>query len=201
MPGIKNICRIKIVLFRVENLNMNIVYFGAEKYYRLAFDYFHYENNPKLAYKYINQALKDNKNHFKSLMLKGEILLGKRNFEGALKNFKKACKINPENPAGFFFEAKTYNLLDEYKKALEIIDKILNGKIRNAEFLSECYRLKIDILMNLNQYKKAEKILKNLNNKLTSSDIYDLEENFYKTVENKKYFENNTENRILHINF
>ncbi len=91
--------------------------------------------------------------------------------------------------------------MDEYKKALEIIDKILNGKIRNAEFLSECYRLKIDILMNLNQYKKAEKILKNLNNKLTSSDIYDLEENFYKTVENKKYFENNTENRILHINF
>ncbi len=180
---------------------MNIVYFEAEKYYRFAFDYFHYENNLKLAYKYINKALKSSKNHFKSLMLKGEILLEKRNIERALKNFKKANKINPENPAGLFFEAKAYNLLDEYKKALDIVDEILNKKINNAEFLSECYRLKIDILMNLNQYGKAEKILKNLNNKLTSTDIYDLEENFYKTVENKKYFEQNTKNRILHINF
>jgi len=55
--------------------------------------------------------------------------------------------------------------------------------------------------MNLNQYKKAEKILKTLNNKLSSDDIFDLEENFYKTIENKKYFEQNTQNRILHVNF
>ncbi len=55
--------------------------------------------------------------------------------------------------------------------------------------------------MNLNQYSKAEKILKTLNNKLKSDDIFDIEENFYKTVENKKYFEQNTNNRILHINF
>lgn len=180
---------------------MNIIYFEAEKYYRFAFDCFHYENNLKLAYKHINQALKNNRNHFKSLMLKGEILLEKRDFEEALKYFQKAGKINPENFAPIYFEAKAYNLLDEYKKGLACLDKIPEKEIKNIEFLSECYRLKIDILMNLNQYGKAEKILKNLNNKLISADIYDLEENFYKTVENKKYFENNTENRILHINF
>ena len=44
---------------------MNIVYFNAEKFYRLAFDYFHYENNLDLAQKYINKALKSNKNHIK----------------------------------------------------------------------------------------------------------------------------------------
>ena len=92
-------------------------------------------------------------------------------------------------------------MLDEYKKGLEILDKVLIRQELNAEFLSECYKLKIDILMNLNQYKKAEKILKTLNNKLSSDDIFDLEENFYKTIENKKYFEQNTQNRILHVNF
>ena len=69
---------------------MNIVYFEAEKYYRLAFDYFHYEDNQKLALKYINIALKNNKNHLKSLILKGEILLKKREANRALKIFSKA---------------------------------------------------------------------------------------------------------------
>ncbi len=44
---------------------MNVVHFIAEKYYRLAFDYFHYENNIQLAQKYINLALKDDKSHIK----------------------------------------------------------------------------------------------------------------------------------------
>lgn len=180
---------------------MSIVYFDAEKYYRLAFDYFHYENDLALAQKYINTALKNNKNHIKSLILKGEICLQKRNMKQALKIFLKAEKLNPDNSLCIFYKAKAYNLLDEYKKGLEAIDKLLNRQKINPEFLSECYKLKIDILMNLNQYKKAEKILKNLNKKLLSDDIYDLEENFYRTVENKRYFEQNTGNRILHINF
>ena len=180
---------------------MNVVHFIAEKYYRLAFDYFHYENNIQLAQKYINLALKDDKSHIKSLMLKGEILLRKRNMQSALKTFLKIQKLDPNNLLNAFYLAKTYNLIDEYKTGLSILDKILKSKTQNIEFLSECYRLKIDILMNLNQYSKAEKILKTLNNKLKSDDIFDIEENFYKTVENKKYYEQNTNNRILHINF
>ena len=72
---------------------MNVVHFIAEKYYRLAFDYFHYENNIQLAQKYINLALKDDKSHIKSLMLKGEILLRKRNMQSALKTFLKIQKL------------------------------------------------------------------------------------------------------------
>ncbi len=179
---------------------MDIVYFEAEKYYRFAFDYFHYEHDLKLAYKYINLALKSDKKHLKSLLLKGEILLEKRKIEQALKTFQKTEKLYPDNPLCIFFEAKTYNLLDEYKKGLFLLNKIINKQNQNNKFLSECYKLQIDILMNLNRYNKAEKILKTLNNKLSSNDIYDLEENFYKTVENKKYFAQNT-GRILHINF
>lgn len=180
---------------------MSIVYFEAEKYYRLAFDYFHYENNLTLAQRYINIALKNNKNHLNSLILKGEICLKKRKPEQALKIFLKAEKLNPDNLLCIFYTAKAYNLLDEYKKGLEALDRILNKQKINPEFLSECYKLEIDILMNLNQYGKAEKILKNLNKRLPSDDIYDLEENFYRTVENKRYFEQNTNNRILHVNF
>lgn len=124
---------------------MNVVYFEAEKYYRLAFDYFHYENNLHLAYKYINLALKNNRHHLKSLLLKGEILLKKREMNYALKIFAKAEKLSPDNPLCIFFTAKIYNLLDEYKKGLEILDKVLIRQELNAEFLSECYKLKIDI--------------------------------------------------------
>jgi len=180
---------------------MNVLYFEAEKYYRLAFDYFHYDNNLNLAQKYVNKALKSDKNHLKALMLKGEILLNKGKIQYALKMFLKAQKLNPNDSLSVFYTAKAYNLAGEYKKGLGVLDKILKKQINNAEFLSDCYELKINILMNLNQYKKAEKILKTLNNKLTSDDIFDLEENFYRMVETKRYFEQNTDNRILHVNF
>ena len=75
---------------------MNIVYFNAEKFYRLAFEYFHYENNLDLAQKYINKALKSNKNHIKSILLKGEICLVKNNLKEASKYIKMSADLGCE---------------------------------------------------------------------------------------------------------
>lgn len=180
---------------------MNAVCFNAEKFYRLADDCFQYESNLKLAKKYVNIALKNDPEHFKSLVLKGRILLFEKNPKSALKILLKASKIHPNDVYCMFYLANAYSALEKYDLSIEYLDKILTRNIFDKEFLSECYKLKINILINLNQYKKAENILKTLNYTLFSNDVFYLEENFYKTLQNKKILENSINERILHVNF
>lgn len=180
---------------------MNFVCFNAEKFYRLAYDYFHYESDVKNAKKYVNKALKNDPVHFKSLLLKGQIFLFEKRVKSALKMFLKALNIRPNDACCMFYLANAYYALEKYNLSLEYLDKILTQNISNKEFLSECYKLKINILINLNRYKKAENILKTLNYRLFSNDIFYLEENFYKTLRNKKNPHNGTDERILHVNF
>lgn len=134
---------------------MNVVYFNAEKFYRLAYDYLNYENNLKQAEKYINLALKDDRRHFKSIILKGKIFLAKNNIKGALKLFFKAYKMNPEDFSCLFSLAKAYNFENKNKIALEFLEKISPEKISDGDFLTEYYDLKINILETINQYKRV----------------------------------------------
>lgn len=200
-PKIKNVCRIKLYDFWGRKIKMNTVCFNAEKFYRIACDYFHYESNVKQAKKYVNLALKNAPYHLKSLILKGEIFLSEKKTKSALNIFKKALKISPNDTFCILWLAKTYNALQKQDISLHYLDKILAQNILDKEFLSECYKLKINILINLNQYKKAENILKTLNYSLYSNDIFHLEENFYKTLQNKKSPETKEQRRILHVNF
>lgn len=200
-PKIKNVCRIKLYNFWGRKIKMNAVCFNAEKYYRIAYDYFQYENNTTQAKKYINLALKNAPIHFKSLILKGQIYLFEKKSENALKTLNKALKISPKNAECMFYLAKAYSNAQQYSVSLDYLDKIFIQNISDKEFLSECYKLKINILINLNQYKKAKSILKTLNYSLYSNDIFSLEENFYKTIQNKKSLKNNSQKRILHVNF
>lgn len=133
---------------------MNIVYFNAEKFYRLAYDYLNYENNLKQAEKYINMALKCDRRHFKSIVLKGKIFLAKNNIKSALKLFFKAYKMNPEDFSCLFSLAKAYNFENKNKTALEFLKKISPEKISDGDFLTEYYDLKINILETINQYKR-----------------------------------------------
>lgn len=180
---------------------MNVVCFNAEKYYRIAYDYFQYESNAKKAKKYVNIALKHAPNDPKCLILKGQIYLLEKNPKSALQIFKRVLKISQNDTKCMFYLAKAYSAIYEYNTALDYLDKILVQNVADKEFLSECYNLKINILINLNQYKKAENILKTLNYSLYSNDVFCLEENFYKTVQSKKSPETNEKKRILHVNF
>lgn len=180
---------------------MNIVYFNAEKFYRLAYDYFRYENNPKMALKYVNSALKCHPGHNKSIILKGQIFLIQNKIKNALNLLLKYYSICPDDIHCLFYIANAYYKDNKPNLALEYLDKILSKNLQDKEFLSECYNLKLNILINLNQYKKAEKLLKTLNYNLFSNDVFDLKENFYKTIQTRKNPGNHSNERILHINF
>ena len=180
---------------------MNVICFNAEKLYRLSYDYFHYEGNIKLAEACINKALKYDKKQVKGLLLKGNILMSKDDIKGAIAILKKALKEDAKNKECLYLMAKAYSLNGMHQAAIDILDKIFIFQISDMEFLSDCYELKINILMELQKYKKAEQILKSLNNKLLSQDIFYLKENFYKIIQNNAYFARKNNNRILHVNF
>lgn len=180
---------------------MNVVCFNAEKFYRIACDYFQYEKNLKFAKKYINLALRNNPNHLKSLILKGRIFISENKIQSAIKILLSALKINENDTDCLYYLAYAYNSDKKTNLAIKYLDKIFNINPLDKDFLSDCYKLKINILVNLKQYKKAENILKTLNYSLYSNDIFLLEESFYKTIQSKKIPENRFERRILHINF
>lgn len=137
---------------------MNVVYFNAEKFYRLAYDYFNYENNLDLAEKCIRMALKADKNHSKSIILKGEILLAKNNTEKALRLFSKALKISPNNTFCLFMIAKAYSLNGQNGLALKTLEKVFIKNFDDNDLLSECYNLKTDIIAGAKKHKKVLRI-------------------------------------------
>lgn len=188
---------------------MNVVYFNAEKFYRLAYDYLNYEDNPAMAEKWVNLALENDKSHIKSKVLKGEILLKRGNIKQALKIFFEILKSGYNNNGCVFGEcllniAKAYCEEKKLRLSLKYLEKIFVNKFNenfDDEFLSKCYSLKVKILIGLNQYKKAEQILKMLENLLPYDEICNLDENLYKTVHHGDFQRSDKENRILHINF
>ncbi len=180
---------------------MNIIYFNAEKLYRLSYDYFYYENNFRLAEKYANAALKYDKRHIKTMLLKANILLAKDDTDGAVRILQKALKFDSKNSQCLYLFAKAYSIKAEYQSAIKMLDNIFKLEIKDTDFLSDCYELKISVLIALKKYKMAERILKTLNNRLSTDDIFYLEENFYKTVQNISYVNKDINKRILHVNF
>jgi len=180
---------------------MNAVCFNAEKFYRFAFDYFNYESNIDLAKKCLKVALKNDKNHLKSLVLRGQIAYEENKLKGAKEWFFKALRVNGDEVNSLYFLSKIYFEENKQEKALEYLNKIFEQKYIESELLSNCYKLKIGILISINRYTQAEKLLKTLKYRLLSYDIYELEETFYKTVENISSYKKHNQDRILHINF
>lgn len=188
---------------------MDTVCFNAEKFYRIAFDYFFYESNIPLAKKYINRALKFDKNHFKSLLLKGQAFLVENKIKLSEKYLLKAHNLNPEDEKCLSYLAVIHDLKEDYKEALKYINKVFDKEIEDKEFLGECYRLKISLLINLNEFDKAESTFKTLNYKLYSDDVFHIGETFRgllngraaESFKQEKLGTRKNKGRILHINF
>lgn len=133
---------------------MNVVYFNAEKFYRLAYDYFNYENNAELAEKYADMALKIDRGHIKAIILKGEIFLYRNNIKEALETFFGAIKTAPDNVFCLLDIAKAYKKEGNYDLALKYLNKIFVNNIKDFELFDEYQTLKTDILSGSKVYKK-----------------------------------------------
>lgn len=77
---------------------------------------------------------------------------------GAIKNFIRAIQINPDNPEAILQLGISHELCEEYELALMIYQKL----IENSNGYLKAYDHKSSLLMKLNKYKEASKLLHNI---------------------------------------
>lgn len=134
---------------------MNVVYFNAEKFYRLAYDYLHYEDDLNLAEKWVKLALENDSRHIKSKILTGEILLKRNETKRALEILLEIDKNFPLNPGCILNIAKAYTQIGNYRLALKYLDRVFVKKINyDEDILNECFDLRAGILSGIRRYQK-----------------------------------------------
>lgn len=157
----------------------------AEVLFREAEDCFYYFYKSKAALKKLDLALQYYPYHFKSLMLKGDILFSEGNYDEALKLYAKATEVRNNNPRLYASVANCLNELHFYHDARLFCDKALN-LIQNCDddFFSSVYELKIKIEMNLRHFDEVRNLL-NLHIVKEHENLSVLKHILSKTLENK----------------
>jgi len=90
-------------------------------------------SNYKIALKHANKAIKKDLNFIDAYIAKGQIITshkhGNKWFTEALKPFKKALSLEPENEKALFYLADCYDKAEKYEQALEYYSKTsaING--------------------------------------------------------------------------
>lgn len=157
----------------------------SERLFREAEDYFFFFYKIKAALKKLDMALEYYPNHFKSLMLKGDILFSEGNCDEALKLYIRAFELRPENPKTVGSVANCLNELRFYTDAKIFCDKALNlSRHENEDLYSSLYELKIKIYMNLKEYTKVKNLL-NTRTVNTNENLIVLKKIILKTLNSK----------------
>ncbi len=132
----------------------------SEVLFRSAEDCFFYFGKTKAALKKLDKALEYYPNHFKSLMLKGDIMFSEGNYDDSLKLYIKALELRPENPRVSGSVANCLNELKFYTDAKMFCDKAINlSRYKNEDLYSSLCELKIKILMNLKEYDNIKNLM------------------------------------------
>ena len=155
----------------------------SEMLFREAEDCFYYFCKTKSALKKLNQALEYYPYHFKSLMLKGDIMFSEGNYDEALKLYANASEVRENDFRVSGSIANCLNELKFYSDARLFCDKALSLSA-NEELYSSAFELKIKIEMNLRNYEEVRNLL---NTKIvnTHENLTVLKHVLSETLENK----------------
>lgn len=157
----------------------------SEILFREAEDCYFYFMKIKSALKKLTAALNYYPYHFKSLMLKGDILFGEGKYDEALKLYARAYEIHPNDFKVLGSVANCLNELKFYTDAEVFCNKALECSINsNDETYSSIYELKIKIEMNLRHYGEVKNLL-NTNFVNTHENLTVLKHILSKTLDNK----------------
>lgn len=157
----------------------------SEVLFRSAEDCFYYFYKTKAALKKLDKALEYYPNHFKSLMLKGDILFSEGNFDEALKLYIRALELRNEEPRTLGAVANCLNELRFYTDAKLFCDKAINlSRNKNEDLYSSLCELKIKILMNLKEYNNVKNLL-NTRTMNTHENLIVLKKVISKTLSSK----------------
>ncbi len=158
---------------------MQVINFLAEKYYKIAYDTFFYIEDNKKAHKYVEYALKESPKHKKALRLKGRMLILEDKITQALNIWQKLYDMGESDFEITSKLAYCYSQKGEYSKALDFCEKsALNVGLGDSEKMFSLYRLKIDLLLNINKPLSALKLFKNALKILSSTYACELKSSY-----------------------
>ena len=173
------------ILYTNHNTEKNKIPFDirSEVLFREAEDCFYYFCKTKSALKKLTQALEYYPYHFKSLMLKGDIIFSEGNYDEALKLYARASELRSNDFRVLGAIANCLNELKFYSDAKLFCDKALSVNA-NDEIYSSVFELKIKIEMNLRNYGEVRNLL-NTNIVNTHENLLVLKNIFSKILDNK----------------
>ena len=129
----------------------------AKAYYGLGICYKHLEDYAK-AIKYLDKAAEIDNEYYEAFFELGVCHLSEGIPCGAIKNFVRAIQINPDKPEAILQLGISHELCEEYDMALMVYQKL----IENSLGFLKAYEHKSTLLMKLDRYKDAAKILNEL---------------------------------------
>ena len=129
----------------------------AKSYYGLGVCYKHLENYSK-AIKYLDKATELDDEYYEAFYELGLCHLLEGIPCGAIKNFVRAIQINPEKPDAILQLGMSHEMCEEYDLALMIYQKL----IENSKGYLKAFEHKSTLLMKLNNYQEASKVLHEL---------------------------------------
>jgi tetratricopeptide (TPR) repeat protein len=138
-------------------------------------------NKPNDAIKAFQKANAYKKEYDLPLRQIGEILLNYRNYKKALEIYDQILKLKANDLYATIYNAKCYHLLNDNKKAEELLKTILQNHQNNFEAVKVKYR----IAMNQNDMTNAGRYLHMARNINNNSDLFVLRA-MYAEKQNKK---------------
>ncbi|MBQ9245654.1 hypothetical protein IJ182_05235 [bacterium] len=134
----------------------NIINIKSEILCREAEDDFFYFNNINAAYKKLNESVKLTPNHIKSIILLADVSFIKGYIRKSLKLFNKAEQMGCHSAKIYASIANCNNVLGNYSEALKNCNKAIERiNFENFIIYSQVVEMKINILIQQKQYKKA----------------------------------------------
>lgn len=107
----------------------------AEFHFKLAAGYFH-NHNIELAIRELVRAFDFEPEHAESRYLYGFILFGRKRFEEAAENFRRALARNPKFYAARNHLGVTYLELERFHEAIEVIEPLLKEPLYTTPYLA-----------------------------------------------------------------
>ncbi|RAH14099.1 MAG: hypothetical protein CMB56_006635 [Methanobacteriota archaeon] len=154
----------------IQRLTLELIGLDHNKYINSDFS-FNSRDNINLNFEDYKKLLMKDPHDFDSLLNAGIYLWDNNQFREAELYFEKAVNVNPKSLVAVYRLARNHHKLQNYEDMLELYEKLLRGDPENMTYqIQYC-----ELLINLQDYEKAEIQIKKLEDKSDSNKYPDLE--------------------------
>lgn len=153
-----------------------VLSFSAERFLKTAGDLFFYEGNHEAALALVEKTLEIAPRAVRALVLRGDILFCLTRLEEALESFRQALKIDPECVEALISCAGVLEAMGHPREGLVCCDHaftLITGA--RSYLLPELFDRNLSLLVQLKQYRQAQRLLKKAAARLSAREFQALQ--------------------------